>query len=322
MKTHRLISAIVVALIMVLTGCSTTIAGTAMRAGEAAPEVPASGQEPSDSEPDEPSDTPSATQSQPEPAPETSAPEPAPDPEDDPNTTETYVYFVVEGRDGFVLARELRDIPTGDDGAAAAIAEMIAGPEDPDYTTTWNPKTQVLGVVVSDGVITVNLSQEAQTANVGSAGAAIMMPQLVWTVTEALGEPDYGVQLEINGELTEEMWGAISWEGPITRDDAEWVRMLVQIDTPREGAEVASPVTVTGDAAAFEATIVWRLRDANGDEIDAGNATTAEGMTFSEFSFTLELDPGTYTIEVTEDDPSDGEGGEPYVDTKTFTVTG
>jgi len=56
----------------------------------------------------------------------------------------------------------------------------------------------------------------------------------------------------------------------------------VQIDWPREGATVPSPVRVTGDAAVFEANLPWRV--------------------------------------VAEDDPSGGEGGPLMTDSRTITV--
>jgi hypothetical protein len=147
-----------------------------------------------------------------------------------------------------------------------------------------------------------------------------MIQQLVYTVTEAIDE-SAPVQLLIEGEPAGELWGAVSWDEPVAREDPVDVRTFVQIDTPREGAEVTSPVTVTGDANAFEANVPWRVLDEGGQEVEAGFATTTAGQEFAPFSFTVELEPGTYTVEISEDDPSDGAGGTPMVDTKTITVS-
>jgi hypothetical protein len=234
-------------------------------------------------------------------------------------TATATVYFTVDTRAGLRLAREQRDVPA-DDPATGAVEAMIAGPDDPDYATTWNPETQVLAVERGDEAITVDLSEEARTANVGSPGAALMIQQLVYTVTEAIDE-SAPVQLLIEGEPAGELWGAVSWDEPVAREDPVDVRTFVQIDTPREGAEVTSPVTVTGDANAFEANVPWRVLDEGGQEVEAGFATTTAGQEFAPFSFTVELEPGTYTVEISEDDPSDGAGGTPMVDTKTITVS-
>lgn len=228
------------------------------------------------------------------------------------------VWFVVDTRNGLRLVRETHDLP-GVDPAREAIEVMVEGPDDPDYTTTWNPETEVLSVDQEGDLVTVDLSEEARTASVGSEGAALMMQQLVHTVTDAL-EVDAGVVLLVDGEPAGELWGAVSWDEPQRRAEPLEVRALVQIDSPREGETMTSPVRVEGEAATFEATVPWRVLDAAGDVVESGFTTAREGMTLSPFEFEVELDPGTYLVEVSEDDPSGGEGGEPMTDTRTFVV--
>jgi hypothetical protein len=75
-----------------------------------------------------------------------------------------------------------------------------------------------------------------------------------------------------------------------------------------------------GEAAVFEAVVTWRVLDESGAEVIGGNTMTAEGQTFAPFMFPVVLDPGTYTVEITEDDPSAGEGGVPMSDTRTVTI--
>lgn len=146
-----------------------------------------------------------------------------------------------------------------------------------------------------------------------------MVQQLVHTATDAV-DRDAGVVLLIEGEPAGELWGAVTWDAPARRAKALDVRLLVQIDTPREGGVSGSPVTVTGQAAAFEATVPWRVLDAAGDEVASGATTARRAMRMSAYSFEVELEPGTYTIEVIEDDPSGGEGGDPMSDSRTFLV--
>ena len=228
------------------------------------------------------------------------------------------VWFIVDTRNGLRLVRELRDLP-GADPAREAVEAMVEGPVDPDYTTTWNPDTEVLSVEVQGDLVTVDLSSEAETASVGSEGAALMVQQLVYTVTDAV-DPEAGVQLLIEGEPADELWGAVSWDGPERRAEPLEVRSLVQVDRPREGKTLDSPVRVEGEAATFEANVLWRILDAAGDEVDSGFATADEGMTLSPFAFEVDLEPGSYVLEVSEDDPSGGEGGEPMTDTRSFLV--
>lgn len=246
------------------------------------------------------------------------APAPTETAVDEPELEARYVYYVVDTRVGLRLARELRDIPAG--AADDAVRLMIAGALDPDYGTTWNPETEVNGIEVDAGMITVDLSDAARTANVGSEGAAIMIQQLVWTVTDAVDRPDASVRLLLDGAEPGDLWGVVTWAEPVTREAAESIRALVQLDIPRQGDELTSPVTIAGDAAAFEATVPWRILDAVGTEVDSGFTMTSEGMIFAPFSFTVDLAPGDYTVEIIEDDPSDGEAGAPSVDTRYFTV--
>ena len=230
---------------------------------------------------------------------------------------EAAVYYVIDTRTGLRLAPEPHDV--SGDAVQAAVERMIAGPDDPDYTSTWNPATEVLGVTMGDP-ITVDLSEDARTASVGSPGAAIMIQQLVHTVTAAAGEESAGVLLTIEGEPAGELWGAVEWSEPVTREAPLDVQHLVQIDTPREGATATSPVTVSGQAAVFEATLPWKVLDESGAEVASGSAMTAEGQTFAPYTFEVELEPGTYSIVITEADPSAGEAGESMSDSKTVTV--
>jgi len=247
--------------------------------------------------------------------------DPQPEPQPSPTARSERVadvFYVVDTRTGLRLAREPHFVPETS-AAEVAVKAMLAGPDDPDYSTTWNDATEVLGVRVDGPVATVDLSAEARTANVGSPGAALMIQQLVHTVTDVLGE-DLSVVLLIEGEPAGELWGAVSWDGPIDRDRALDVRQLVQIDWPREGATVPSPVRVTGDAAVFEANLPWRVVAEDGSEVASGSTMTAAGQQFAGYGFEVELEPGTYAIEVTEDDPSGGEGGPVMTDSRTITV--
>ncbi len=245
-------------------------------------------------------------------------PSESPSASESPEQATVGVYYVVDTRAGLRLAREEREVPAAD-APAAGVAAMVSGAADADYATTWDPGTTVLGVSRSGKRIVVDLSAEARTADVGSEGAALMVQQLVYTVTDAVGE-NVPVQLLIEGKPAGELWGAVTWGESVRRADPLDVRQLVQIDTPTEGAAVSSPVTVTGEASAFEANVPWRVLDQRGKIVKKGFTTAAEAFTFAAYSFTVKLNPGTYTIEVREDDPSGGEAGPPMVDTKTVVV--
>ena len=254
--------------------------------------------------------------------PATTAPtaEPTQSPEPTAAPADTWVYYLLDTRAGLRLAREAADVD-GDDAVRLAVERMIAGPSDPDYSTPWNPSTTVLGIDIAGGALSVDLSEDARTASIGSAGAALMIQQLVYTATDAAGDEAMPVMLTIEGEPAGELWGAVVWDEPVTREDQLDVRLLVQIDEPQEGATVTSPATVSGDAAVFEANLLWSVLDAAGTEVQAGFTTTAEGQVFAPYEFVLELEPGEYTVVISESDPSDGEAGTPMSDSKSITVS-
>lgn len=229
------------------------------------------------------------------------------------------VYYLVDDPRGIRIAREPHELPA-EDTAAAALAAMVAGPDDPDYATTWDPDTSVLGVSRQGDVVTVDLSEDARSSNAGPDAARRMVQQLVYTVTEVTGPTDK-VLVTVEGQQPGRLWGGVRWTKPVGREDPMVVRNLVQIDYPAEGGTSGRRLTVTGEAATFEATVPWRVIDATGAVVRKGFTTAEEGMTLSPYTFTVRLEPGTYTVEVSEDDASGGEGGvPPRTDNRTVTV--
>ncbi|HEX6336670.1 MAG TPA: Gmad2 immunoglobulin-like domain-containing protein [Jiangellaceae bacterium] len=230
------------------------------------------------------------------------------------------VYFVNDTRAGYRLAREWIAVDSPRNAIEAAVARMIDEPPVPGYDTLWSPATEIRSVEVRDGAIKVDLSLPGSPV-VREADLAIQ--QLVYTATAAasLVDRDYGalpVRILVDGKPVDDL-GGVDVSDVLRRAAPLEVRQLVQLNEPSQGATVRSPVQVTGDAAAFEANVLWELlRD--GEVIDSGYTTTLEGQRFSKFTFDLELEPGEYTIVISEDDPSGGEGGEPMSDERTFTV--
>lgn len=97
-----------------------------------------------------------------------------------------------------------------------------------------------------------------------------------------------------------------------------------RITAPADGATLAGPnVEVTGEGTAFEGTLSWRVVTAGTDDMVAESFTTAGANgTIGPFTFTVDLAPGSYTLEVWEPDMSDGaEGTAQARATTTFTVT-
>ncbi len=232
------------------------------------------------------------------------------------------VYYVAETAAGLRLQREFHRVATADP-ASDAVREMLAEPTgfDPDYRTLWPAGTALREpVTVDDGLITVDLTGLTPGAQVGSAGAELTVQQLVYTVQGALQSSD-PVRILLDGDPVDELFGAVSTADPVPRGDILATRSLVQIDTPAEGATVGPDVVVTGEAAVFEATLLWEVRS-GADVVESGFTSTAEGQTFAPFEFTVTLEPGEYVVRIMEDDPSGGEGRPVLVDDKTITVSG
>lgn len=232
------------------------------------------------------------------------------------------VYYVSETAAGLRLQREFHRVRTTDP-ASDAVREMLAEPTglDPDYRTLWPAGTTLREpVTAADGVITVDLAGLTPGAQVGSAGAVLTVQQLVYTVQGALQSTD-PVRILLDGEPADELFGAVTVADPVPRADIFATRSLVQIDAPAHGATITGPVEVTGEAAVFEATLLWEVL-ADGEVVQSGFTSTSEGQTFAPFSFTLELAPGEYVVRIMETDPSGGEGRPVLTDDKTITVTG
>ena len=211
-------------------------------------------------------------------------------------------YFVATTPAGTRLQREFHQVTTADP-ASDAVREMLDAPTDRDYRTLWPSGTSLRSPVkVDGGAIVVDLTGAATPSGMA-------LQQLVFTVQGALPST-LPVQLMIDGAPV---------GGPVRRGDDYAVRSLVQIDSPADGASVGRDVVVQGEACVFEATLPWEVRR-DGAVVKSGVTSTAEGQRFSAYSFTVTLEPGTYEVRVTEDDPSDGEGRPVMSDTKTVTV--
>jgi hypothetical protein len=188
---------------------------------------------------------------------------------------------------------------------------------DPDYRTRWPPAAALRGPVTTGGdEITVDLTGLGASP-VDEAIAPMMVQQLVFTVQGALQSVD-PVRVLVDGEPVDDLWG-VPTADPVRRGDTLALRSPVQIDEPADGATVGPDVVVSGEAAVFEATVLWEVLD-SGRVVQSGYTTTSEGQKFSPYRFTVRLGPGKYVVRVSEDDPSDGEGRAPLTDDKTITV--
>ncbi len=238
------------------------------------------------------------------------------------------VYFVGETSRGPRLFREFRSVNVAEDERAAAAASLALGPAtDPDYRSGWPDGLEAASAFYDGDVITVDVAtpseMDPETVRQRPDGmseeqARLAVEQLIYTVQAALQQGRPGVQFLLNGERTDMLLGVPTSE-PLAEGDSADVLAQVWIIEPAEGAEVASPFTVSGLAAAFEANVQWELMQ--GEKVVKRGFTTAqECCTMSPYSFKVNAPPGEYTLVVHDTDPSGGEGFAPWEDTKTITV--
>ncbi|MFI7605954.1 Gmad2 immunoglobulin-like domain-containing protein [Micromonospora sp. NPDC049366] len=191
------------------------------------------------------------------PGPATSAPGPAPTtspPTGAPTVTVTLeLWFVRDGR----LAPTRRTRPGTPATSRLALTELAAGPTAVESTaglTTLIPgDTEPVGV--AGGVATVRL------AAAPAATRRLREAQVVWTLT----------QFPTVRQVRFDSPGA---DGPVDRADYADLLPPVVVTSPVIGQRITSPLTVTGTADVFEATVSVRLLDAGGREI-ATTFTTA-----------------------------------------------
>ncbi|WP_433276489.1 GerMN domain-containing protein [Pseudonocardia xinjiangensis] len=231
------------------------------------------------------------------------------------------VYYVADTPAGPRLQREFHRVPS-DDRASAAVREMLAEPTgtDPDYHSYWPSGTTLRTPVRVEGATIVVDLAGADGAPPSPELAELTVQQLVFTVQGALQSAD-PVRILVDGKPVARLWGTVPTAEPVRRGDDYALRSLVQIDGPADGAVVGREVEVTGEAAVFEATVLWQvLRD--GAVVRSGVTSTSEGQRFAPFAFTVALAPGDYVVRVLEDDVSGGEGRPVLTDDKSVTVRG
>ncbi|MDT9595222.1 Gmad2 immunoglobulin-like domain-containing protein [Nocardioides zeae] len=246
-----------------------------------------------------------------------------PAPSSEPTATETgeptavAAYFVVDGPRGPVLTREFQQ---ASDGGLPGALELLAGePLDPDYTNLvagW-----VGGAEQADGEIRVTVSGPAPGAAL-DVDPALAVQQVVLTLQAAVGDTLPVRFVDSSGAEVGELGGATN---PVSAAPALETLLPVSIDDPAEGSTVSGTFTARGRANTFENTVVWRVLD--GEEVVLEGFTTHEGSWTEERLHAWEteidasgLEPGSYTLVVTSDDVSGGEGPGPAQDTKDVTI--
>jgi Immunoglobulin-like domain of bacterial spore germination/Sporulation and spore germination len=204
-----------------------------------------------------------------------------------------------------------RTVPATTGIGQAALDRMLTGPSAAEYAAGLRSRipagTTVRGVRISGGIATVDLSSSFESA-ASPAAMPLRIAQVVYTLTQF--PTVTGVRFAIDGQGVTAV-GGVPVQSPQTRAMYRGYLPAITVRSPVIGAQVTSPVTVSGTADVFEATVSVRIGDSAGHEI-ARTFTTASCGTGcrGDYSVTVSYSvprtqPGT--IEVFESSAKDGQ---------------
>lgn len=223
--------------------------------------------------------------------------------------TDVRVYFTNADALLAVAGRTVTDT----DVVRAALVELLAGPggieAEVGYASAIPAGTELRGVSVDGSVALVDLSAEFGAGG-GSASILGRAAQVVYTLTQF---PEVErVRFAIEGEPVETLGGeglVVDGDG-VDRSAFDAVLPMILVESPTPGAEVTSPVTLSGLNNTFENTVNYTLTDPEGLILEEGFTTgTGDIGAWGAFETTIELTTdrgGLGALIVYEISPRDG----------------
>lgn len=187
----------------------------------------------------------------------------------EPGRTMSYEVWFVQGDDPWLFVTE-RTEPFDPAVGAAALTSLFDGPTEAErsvgVSTAVPEDTELLSLSIEDGLATADLSGEYESGG-GSASMFLRLAQLTYTLTqfESVDEVIFTLDGQPVGEFFSE--AGIVIDDPMTREDWEELLPPILVRGPVVGDRVPSPITVTGTANVFEATVSISVFDASGTEI-------------------------------------------------------
>jgi hypothetical protein len=184
-------------------------------------------------------------------------------------TTTLRAYFILGSFvDNAGLVPVLRQVPKTKAVGAAAIEELLKGPNDaelgarPAMYTTIPDNTRFLGLTIDGGVATVNLSKEFESGG-GSASVLGRLAQVVYTLTQF--PTVKSVRFQLDGEDVTVFSGqGVVLDQPVGRDDYTDQLPAIFVDRPAWGGVLGNPARLVGMANVFEATFRVQILDGAG----------------------------------------------------------
>ena len=178
-------------------------------------------------------------------------------------TTTVRAYFMLGSHiDTGGLVPVLRTIPKTQAVGAASMSQLLAGPiggeltADPAMFSDIPFDVRFLGLSISNGVATVNLSSEFAAGGT-SATIEQRYGQVVFTLTQF--PTVKSVRFQLDGADAPAVTDAGPVSRAVTRMDYVAVIPKIFVDTPAWGGAIANPARFTGLAYAFEAQFRLQL---------------------------------------------------------------
>lgn len=217
-------------------------------------------------------------------------------------------FFVSDTARGFKLFSETQNYQVREgDLNLQVVSDLVSGaivPLDPQYSNLWGTGNMVNSLTVNQSVATVDLG--ALKLNLGADAEQRAIDQIIWTLTEFAPEIT-GVAFTVNGKTVESFAGHVDTTGVFERAIGYEVLNPIQISSINQGAELTSPVTISGQACTFEANVVWKISQ-GGKVVQEGFTTASSGCPErGDWSITVaDLTPGEYKFEALEYSAEDG----------------
>lgn len=178
----------------------------------------------------------------------------------------------------------------------SALDLLLAGPNTLESELAMSSAvpagTEVLGLVIADGVATIDLSSEFEMTGLGTAGEIGLVSQVVFTLTQF--ETVDSVDIMIDGETRDAILSHGLEAAGLTREGLyDAVAPAIVVESPYPGQLVTSPLTVTGFSRTFESNVVYDIAIPPRGEIVTEGFTTAaqpDVNLFGPFEFTVDFE--------------------------------
>jgi Immunoglobulin-like domain of bacterial spore germination/Sporulation and spore germination len=172
-----------------------------------------------------------------------------------------------------------RTEPYGPAVGTAALNAMLNGPTSAEQAAGLRSAipagTRLLSMKIASGTATVDFSSAFESAATASTMPA-RLAQVIYTITQFPTVTSVRFQIDGQGRT---VIGGVPVQSPQTRAMFGSYLPAITVASPVVGAQVSSPVTISGTAAVFEAVVSVRVLDAAGNEIARTftNATCGTG---------------------------------------------